>query len=112
MSSTEAPFSLALRTVSCSNQSRVLRSSAIASREPKDSSVFSARRRRERGNVEPSMGGRRESVQVLVGHLTAIGTLPGADVDSLMTTASFIVARRTVSIRARVSGLIGQVDLP
>jgi hypothetical protein len=42
MSSTEAPFSLALRTAACSNRSRVLRSAAIASKEPKDNSVFSA----------------------------------------------------------------------
>ena len=52
MSSTEAPFSLALRAAPSSNRSRVLRSSAIASKEPKDNSVFSARRRRERENAE------------------------------------------------------------
>jgi hypothetical protein len=52
MSSTEAPFSLALRAAPSSNRSRVLRSSAIASKEPKDNSVFSARRRREREDAE------------------------------------------------------------
>src|SRR2546430_14199344 len=47
----------------------------------------------------------RESVQVLVGHLTAIGTLQARTWTPPMTTASFFVARRTVSIRARIQRL-------